>query len=328
MTFAKKIILICIVLIEIALGALFLIKYYQKQLTTEKLLDANNVALINKENTIPFQDEDLKYYWEFLPNQIQEDHPDWLPYKVTYNINKDKLNDRFDYQTQKQEKTYRIITLGDSFTYGHYVNTQENWTEQLEDLLNNSSSTCEYNHFEVINLGMPGYDVQYIVKRYQEIGAKYNPDLILWFESNSGFSRFNELMDPLVESCREDKSNTNLAKQKESIHYCWEQAEKKVQKENSPEYLDEILNKSFESFFNMVDQNKIIFFYYDNMWPKKRKIIEKLKMQYENATFITSIPETPPQERLIDEHPNAKGHKAISRSIFEYLIENNLNCFN
>ena len=232
-----------------------------------------------------------------------------------------------NFPIKKTEKTYRIITLGDSFTYGQYVKTQENWTEKLEDLLNSSLSNCDYDKFEVINLGMPGYDVQYIVQRYQDIGAKYNPDLIVWFESDSGFNRFNELMGPSIKICDNDNLNNDpefYSTQK--VYKCWRDAEEKIFEENTIEHLDGILEKSFESFFKIADQNKTIFFYYDNAWDRKDKIINKLRTQYGGVDFITSISETPNYERFVDGHPNIEGHRSLSQVFFNHL-KKRIGCF-
>ena len=72
------------------------------------------------------------------------------------------------------------MTLGDSFTFGVYVNTEDNWTELLEDKLNSIKNICpNTDHFEVINLGVGGYDIEYAAKRYINRGKVYNPNIIL-----------------------------------------------------------------------------------------------------------------------------------------------------
>jgi hypothetical protein len=185
LSFKKRIILFLIVSAEIIVGSLFLFNYYQEKIV-HKLPDLDKVSVIDKENVILQEEPDFKYYWKFESNTEIIDKPEWLPYKVKYTINADGLNERFDYSIEKPDNTFRILTLGDSFTFGLFVDTKDNWTELLEDKLNNElRNTCNYKKFEVINLGLSGFDIAYISKRYEDIGAKYKPDLIIFFESGS-----------------------------------------------------------------------------------------------------------------------------------------------
>lgn len=132
----------------------------------------------------------LKYYYEDLPNAIVHAEGDWRPYPAVYTINTDSLNEPKDYETAKKPGVYRIITLGDSFTFGDGVSTKDNWTELLENELNANHSCHGKNKYEVINLGVRGYDTEYEVERFKRRGQKYNPDLVIW--SFVDFKRFKE----------------------------------------------------------------------------------------------------------------------------------------
>src|SRR3989344_2460167 len=62
----------------------------------------------------------LLYFYEPKPNSIDKPN-EWVsfgPWEAT--INADALNERYDYDIHKPENVFRIITLGDSFTYGLY----------------------------------------------------------------------------------------------------------------------------------------------------------------------------------------------------------------
>ena len=71
----------------------------------------------------------------FVFQKVIEKVNEWGPNKGTYTINNDSLNERFNYSENKDKNTFRIITLGASYTYGLYVDTKNNWTEILEDIL-------------------------------------------------------------------------------------------------------------------------------------------------------------------------------------------------
>ncbi|HRN70508.1 MAG TPA: SGNH/GDSL hydrolase family protein, partial [Candidatus Woesebacteria bacterium] len=139
------------------------------------------------------QDSKLAYYYEPNPNSVEAVN-EWGPYKGKYTINKDSLNERFEYAIDKPKNTFRIITLGDSYTYGLYVDTKDNWTEQLEDILNSKIQCRAIETIEVINLGVHGYDIQYANERFELRGKKYNPDLVLWLIKSDDLIQLNEVM--------------------------------------------------------------------------------------------------------------------------------------
>lgn len=141
--------------------------------------------------------QELRYFYEPKANTTDTVKREWLDYEPTYTINSDSLNERFEYAISKDNGVYRIITMGDSFTYGLNVSTKENWTELLEDELNRKCTNSKIKKFEVINLGVSGYDTEYELYRYIKRGKKYNPDVILWMLRDFELSK--EYMTPLVE---------------------------------------------------------------------------------------------------------------------------------
>jgi lysophospholipase L1-like esterase len=314
---SKKFFLFSIVSIEILFGSGFLYKYYQNKVLENKVLGVETIAVIDKSKTVFVENEEAQYYWEFIPNGIEEDDQSWLPHKVTYNINGDGLNDLYDYSIEKKSNTYRIITLGDSFTYGHFVNTQDNWTEQLEDLLNKDTLGCQYDNFEVINLGMPGFDVQYIVQRYKEIGQKYNPDLILWFESGSGFYRLNEFMQPIIEECL----GTEVAQKKNSYRPCWDKAGDMINEKYSIWDRSEVTKKYYDVFSSLDNTEKTSMIYYNSLSNDEKEIIDMWRNRYKNISFLPLVPRPSQEEKLLDGHPNAEGHKSMAQHFFKYLVE-------
>ncbi len=148
------------------------------------------MAPIQKEYIFFPEAGELKHYYESTASAIMVVQNEGLKQDVTYTLNEQGLNERFDYAFEKPSGTYRVLTLGDSFTFGDNVNTQDNWPEQLEDRLNASSCSSKL-HFEAINLGMSGYDMQYELERFRRLGVRYKPDLIVWFLNGE---RWNELM--------------------------------------------------------------------------------------------------------------------------------------
>jgi len=317
----KKIILITIVSIEIIIGGIFIWKYLKNHfqiLSTEP----NKIARLSKDALIFPDHHRFKYYFLLKPNVVQEVQPDWLPYKAVYTHNHDGLHERFDYATEKPPNIIRIVTLGDSFTFGEYVSTADNWTEKLEDTLNQQAAFCSTQKFEVINLGMSSFDIPYIVERYLTIGEKYQPDIIVWLEAGSGFARHNEFMRPLIETCEQNKPTLAPdAPQADSYYQCWNQASKQLVNEYPPAQFAELLTKDLDLFFSKVEQSRFFMVTFQVSAQDKRslEILSLYKQRYQNAHFDSVIPDLKPDESLPDRHPNAAGHELIARSIFEYL---------
>lgn len=325
-----KLILVFVVLLELVIGSVFLFNFYQQKII-HKTQDSDKAAVIRKEGLIFPEEPDFKFYYELKPNREAIESPAWLGYQAKYTFNADGLNDRFDYEVEKPEDTFRIITLGDSFTYGHYVNTEDNWTEQIEDMFSSSKQqVCGYKKVEVINLGMTGWDVPYIAKRYKNVGAKYKPDLIIWFESGSGFTRLNELMNESIDICEKDEDviyNTSKEFPTKS-YYCWKLAQKKMDKEYSNEEIKQIIANNLDNFLSGLNQEKVLFFTFEiSVFDDRQKnVLEEWKKRHPETSFLSIVPDLHGlKQTLSDGHPNVQGHKTIASSIYEYLENNVMN---
>ena len=77
----------------------------------------------------------------------------------------------------KGKNTYRIVAVGDSFTFGSVVPYEATYPFQLEALLNDvPTSTLKY---EVINFGYPGYDPIKEAAILEKAGFDFQPDLVI-----------------------------------------------------------------------------------------------------------------------------------------------------
>lgn len=74
-------------------------------------------------------------------------------------------------------KSFNIICIGDSFTYGAGVNAAYSYPKQLERMLNNGNLL---RNFKVFNLGIPGSNSSQHLKYLKIILARYEkPNLII-----------------------------------------------------------------------------------------------------------------------------------------------------
>ncbi len=77
-------------------------------------------------------------------------------------------------QPQKPKGVIRIATLGESSTFGFSVNDGEEWPRLVEQELNNKGLQVE-----VINAGVPGYNLFHSIARYEEKVASLEVDLVV-----------------------------------------------------------------------------------------------------------------------------------------------------
>jgi lysophospholipase L1-like esterase len=76
---------------------------------------------------------------------------------------------------RKPENTIRILTVGDSITFGHGVSGEDTYTEYLERMLNGASNAYR---FDVINTAVPGnspFQEYHDLKR----GIELDPDIVI-----------------------------------------------------------------------------------------------------------------------------------------------------
>lgn len=281
-----------------------------------------SIVQLHKENLIYTPTANLRYFYESKAGETENDTTSWLDTPVNYTINKDALNERYDYPITAESRTYRIITLGDSFTFGHYVNTVDNWPERLEDLLN-ISQCSDVSHVDVINLGEAGYDAEYDVQKFILRGLKYQPDLVIWFLHGD---RWNELMNAkrleLEKTLTEDE--IQKAAQEGEYYLSWRKAMEYVYTTYSP--------------IQLFEQQQAVFARLSHAYTGKLLIVSlpdteplyKMRLKYfvysrQQTYYSDQLPNLRQIQGLLpDGHPSVVGHSAIARSIVPILNEKKL----
>jgi lysophospholipase L1-like esterase len=94
-------------------------------------------------------------------------------------INSKGLRDR-EIPYEKSPGTYRILALGDSWTFGFRMNEPDAYPRQLErDLVERAHARGDLRQIEVINAGVIGYSTDQEAAYLRVEGWKYQPDLVL-----------------------------------------------------------------------------------------------------------------------------------------------------
>jgi len=102
--------------------------------------------------------------------------------KILWNISSQGL--RSDSLIEKKpENTFRILTYGDSETFGWSVNLDNTWQRQMEQIDRN---------VQVINLGIPGYNIESIAIHVEKTILALQPDLVVYlFNKNDVYKPLN-----------------------------------------------------------------------------------------------------------------------------------------
>lgn len=306
----KKIIFFVLVSIQFVVIYLLISKIDHNNLLSRDV----GVAPIKKESISANIESQYEHFYEPKPNKTEIVN-EWGPYLGKYTINKDTLIERYDYEVKKSSKTFRIITLGDSYTYGLYVDTPNNWTEKLEDLLNSKLKCSNLNKFEVINLGVQGYDIQWEVERFLLRGMKYNPDLVLWLLKEDDSRQVNEIMFEKTAKYLPGKGYENWARG--MIETYNELGEKKIY---------DIQREAFTDFFEVYIGRTVLMTFPDrNKYPYDiiDNVIEKYKVR-SDFIYLKDIYANKENFYNEDLHPTVSGHEVIAKDIFGYITETSL----
>lgn len=326
----KQMTLALIVGSECLVLCFFCYKIYSNIKQKNNNLWASRVIHINKNLFIFPKEASYSGYFEPKPNSVQVDPFPWSATgSATYTINADTLNDLKDYPVEKTKGVYRIITLGDSFTFGLFVNTANNWPSLLENKLNQTARCAQIQRYEVINLGVAAYDIDFAAERYRVRGQKYNPDLVIWFLNNFHFYLVRSLFNPLESEINNKmSSNEKMKWQKQGEYY---PAGAKATEELFQKYpmarLVELEKKGLYVFTDLYKGPLVIIT--NGVEDKYLALLTALKNSrraptyiFQNITQINSVSGA----AFPDTHPTPLGHALYARDIYQYLMNQRLLC--
>lgn len=319
MNIVKKTLLVFIIGVLLLLNV-FLFKKINGEFNRKILGTQYEYNLDSNFYTNASEQKDLKYFYELIPNKIHQNSTEWLPYLSKNNINADGLNEIINYDINKKADIYRILTLGDSFTFGVFTDTQKNWTELLETSLNEKCKSKK--KFEVINIGVPAYDIQYTVRRYKLRGSKYNADLLLWFIKDDDFTTINEYLFPMekkiADEMKLDRNSKEYVIANNDLYPSWQKAQAELVKDLGEKKLL-LLQKKYLSELKKLKSTKLIYITFPFLENKYKSILQSFTNNKDILIFDKLEDIYVKNAFLPDRHPNNYGHKLIADSILNYL---------
>ena len=116
----------------------------------------------------------LRLFWnpEYLNNKYKRDDLEWMKKNVVLN--------NFGYRDEnvnlKKENTFRIYSLGDSYTFGWYINDgKKAYPNLMESKL---GEKLGLGRVDVINAAQPGFTIDEEYDRYLNEGILFAPEII------------------------------------------------------------------------------------------------------------------------------------------------------
>lgn len=268
----------------------------------------------------------LEHFYEPLPNSIRTDKVDWLNYQTTYQLNNEGFNESENFLLEKPVNTFRVITLGDSHTFGVFVDPNQNYSSQLEKNLQNKKCS-NIDRFEVINLGVPGYDLDYAIERFAKRGLKYSPDLVIWLIKEDDVFQINDFLKEKSDQLKKEmEANGELKKyQSQGIYYPYRiLAQKQLLKDVGFEKIL-ALQKSNLDYFSSLYSGKLLIFSYPYNLTIYGPMLEEYTKERPLTFFYQTIPELSKDSQILpDGHPNSSGHKFIADQLLNFIDSNNI----
>lgn len=291
------------------------------------LLKSNPDILGIRQSVYPIEAKDynfppstsLKYFYEPKPNSQRTDSREWLPYKRTYKFNNEGFRSFADFDINKPQNVFRIITLGDSHTFGAYVDILENYPSRLETTLNKN---CLNKKFEVINLGVPGYDITYAIEHFLQRGQKYSPDLVIWLIKEDDIFQINDLIREYSFQIWKELNESGKLKTFQAAGNFYPHrtiAQDKLKSDLGEEKILSIQKQNLEKF-SSIYSGRLLIFTYNYRLSSYNTLLEDYSKKRPLTYYDNQLPLfNPKDQQLVDGHPNARGYQLISNHLFNLI---------
>ncbi len=158
--------------LAVFLGLLELFAHRANSEVPERLARADAMGLARLEQRDP------ELFWRYRPNQ------DFEAGEMRVQTNEFGLRDR-PRTRQKPPGVFRILSLGESTTFGYQLEASESYSYLLEQLLNADAGPGR--PVEVWNWGVCSYTTYQGVKWLERDGLAFQPDLVLFFHEMNDF---------------------------------------------------------------------------------------------------------------------------------------------
>jgi lysophospholipase L1-like esterase len=146
------------------------------------------ILRLNHYGNLEIYEPDPQLYWKLKPNQDCFTKVNRQPVHVNAHGTRGP-----EFTAEKPAGTLRILSLGDSRTFGWGLADGETYSRRLEQLL--QKKIGGEKKVEVINAGVNAWSYSQMLVYLRESGAKYEPDFVVLAEANL-WTQFSEKNSP------------------------------------------------------------------------------------------------------------------------------------
>ncbi|MEM3122317.1 MAG: SGNH/GDSL hydrolase family protein [Candidatus Pacearchaeota archaeon] len=267
---------------------------------------------------------------ELIPNiDVIDEGPIIKLKPVKVKTNSFGIRDK-EYSLEKPKNIIRIIGLGDSVTFGAYIEEKDTFLNVLEEKLN------ENGNYEVINFALSGYNTEQNLAVLKHKAIKFNPDIVLLVFV---YNDFEEPTNPIAEDSFIQKLR-NLMRHVYTVrlaywNYIKLTEESKIETEYSK--LDETRKQiTFDSMKKMAEISKknnvkfvVLIWPHLPVWQNdfyqgyKKDIIKLAEESKFYVIEMDDIWQGYNEEELIvpkEGHPNALANRIVGEKLYESFL--------
>jgi lysophospholipase L1-like esterase len=133
---------------------------------------------------VEIYEPDPVLYWRLKPNQDCHTKIGRKPVRINSQGTRGA-----EFTPVKPPNTIRVISLGDSKTFGWGLGETETYSSRLQQLLQERAG--EQRHVEVINAGVNAYSYPQMLAYFRDTALKYSPDVVIIGDANL-WTQFSE----------------------------------------------------------------------------------------------------------------------------------------
>ena len=146
------------------------------------------ILRLNGYGNLELYQPDPALYWKLKPNQNCYTKVDHKPVHINSHGTRGS-----EFQIQKPVNTLRILSLGDSRTFGWGLSEAETYSIGLQQLLQEQLGSGK--KIEVINAGVNAWSYSQMLIYFRDTAVNYRPDVVILAEANL-WTQFSEKNSP------------------------------------------------------------------------------------------------------------------------------------